>query len=117
MLLVLFSAWPPSYPGGNVEYAPKMKLGDRLYEFNSLVHKIFMNVLIGNFQANLVIDGWDISCEIVLGWTSLDLTDEKFLVRVMLGTVMLQAIIWAKISLKFVLKGPIDNNMNNAALV
>ena len=37
----------------------------------------------GNFQANLVMDGWGISSEIALRWMSLDLTDDKStLVRV-----------------------------------
>ena len=40
-----------------------------------------------SFKLILVIIGWGISCEIVLRWMSLDLTDDKStLVQVMAGT-------------------------------
>ena len=32
---------------------------------------------ISRFQANIVIAGWGISCEIALRWMSLDLTDDQ----------------------------------------
>ena len=82
------------------------------------------------FKWILVIDGWGISCKTALIWMSLDLTDDQStLVHVMAwccqatshhlsqcwprslspyGDEKLRILI--KISLKFVPKGPIDNN-------
>ena len=46
--------------------------------------EIWMKFYICNFQMDLVIDGWGISCEIVLIWMSLDFTDyQSTLVQVM----------------------------------
>ena len=119
--------------------------------------EIWMKFLVLKFQIISVIDGWVISCELALSWTSLDLTDYKSaLVQVMawcrqatnhylsqcwprslspygvtwpqwvntlrprqngrrfaddtFKRILLKKWISIKISLKFVPKGPINNN-------
>ena len=55
------------------------------YNINSLAHGKFQrNFRYLIFQIIAVIDGWGISCELALGWMSLNLTDDKStLVQVM----------------------------------
>ena len=52
--------------------------GQRISRVNSLAHGRFqINFSQVISKLNLVIDGWGISCEIVLRWMSMDLTDDK----------------------------------------
>ena len=53
-------------------------------DFNSLASgKFEWNYRHVIFKQILVIDGWGISCEIALIWTSLDFTNDQSLVQVM----------------------------------
>ena len=55
-----------------------LQLSDFSYMFNSLAAvKFEWNFRYVIFKQILVIDGWDISCEIALIWMSLDLTDDQ----------------------------------------
>ena len=52
---------------------------DRMFKLRKTLSTTLFKIDIINsqVQANVVVHGWDISCEIALAWMSLDLTDDK----------------------------------------